>query len=136
MQRTTSRIMVAVELSFLLSNMTVMIILYLPLFLSYPIKHRFIACAPLLESIDLSQYINGVDHVTVSGETGKEARICDYDWVMAIREECIRTDITFWFKSTGSYFRRDGVAHKVNPYKQSSQAKELGINILNGKRLN
>lgn len=128
--------MVAVELSFLFSSMTGMIILYLPLFLSYPLKRRFIACAPLLEPVDLSPYIRGIDHVTVSGEAGKEARICDYDWVMAIREQCIIAGITFWLKSTGSYFRRDGVVYKVNPYKQSSQAKELGISILNGKRLN
>jgi len=42
----------------------------LPLFLSYPIKRRFIACAPLLEAIDLTSYLHGVDHVTVGGETG------------------------------------------------------------------
>ncbi len=37
----------------------------LPLFLSYPIKRRFIACAPLLEAIDLTSYPHGVDHVAV-----------------------------------------------------------------------
>ena len=47
----------------------------LPLFLSYPMKRRFIACAPLLEAIDLTPYLDGVDHVTVGGETGREARI-------------------------------------------------------------
>ena len=40
----------------------------LPLFLSYPMKRRFIACAPLLEAIDLTPYLDGVDHVTVGGE--------------------------------------------------------------------
>ncbi len=67
--------MVVVELSFLFSSMTGMIILYLPLFLSYPLKRRFIACAPLLEPVDLSPYIRGIDHVTVSGEAGKELGI-------------------------------------------------------------
>lgn len=70
----------------------------LSLFLSYPIKRRFIACAPLLERIDLSPYLHGVDHVTVGGETGRDARICDYDWVLDIREQCIKEDVTFWFK--------------------------------------
>lgn len=107
----------------------------LPLFLSYPIKRRFIACAPLLEAIDLTPYLHGVDHVSVGGETGRDARLCDYDWVLAIREQCIQADVTFWFKNTGSVFKRSGVVEKVNPFKQSGLAKELDINILNGKKL-
>lgn len=107
----------------------------LPLFLDYPIKRRFVACSPLLGPIDLSPYIEGIDHVTVNGETGREARECDYDWVLAIRAQCVEAGVTFWFKSTGSLFKRDGVMQKVNPFKQSSLAKELDINILNGKKL-
>ena len=65
----------------------------LPLFLSYPIKRRFIAAAPMLEAIDLSAYLGGIEHVTVSGETGQEARICNYDWVLNIREQCVKAEI-------------------------------------------
>lgn len=107
----------------------------LPLFLSHPIKRRFIACAPLLEEIDLTPYLHGVDHVTVGGETGREARVCDYDWVLRIREQCVNAGVTFWFKNTGSFFRREGVIEKVNPFKQTSMARELGIDISDGKRL-
>lgn len=106
----------------------------LPLFLSYPIKRRFVACSPLLGPIDLSEFLSkGIKHVTVSGETGRNARICDYDWVLSLRNQCIAADITFWFKSTGSLFLHDGTVRKINPYKQSSIAKELDINILTGK---
>lgn len=107
----------------------------LPLFLSYPIKRRFIACAPLLEAIDLTPYLHGVEHVTVGGETGREARECNYDWVLDIREQCVKANVTFWFKNTGSFFKRDGVVEKINPFKQTGIAKDLDINILNGKRL-
>jgi len=107
----------------------------LPFFLSYPIKRRFVACSPLLEGIDLSSYLSGIDHVTVNGETSREARICDYDWVLDIRRQCVVADVTFWFKGTGSLFKLDGEVQKVNPFKQSSLAKELDINILDGKRL-
>ena len=107
----------------------------LPLFLSYPLKRRFIGCAPLLEPIDLTAYLHGVDHVTVGGETGRDARECDYDWVLDIREQCMEAGVTFWFKNTGSLFRRNGVVEKINPYKQSSLAKSLGIDISDGKRL-
>ena len=107
----------------------------LPLFLSYPMKRRFVACSPLLEEINLSRYLDGIDHVTVSGESGREARVCDYQWVLSIREQCAKAGITFWFKGTGSFFRRDGEVRKVNPFKQSSVAKELDINIFGGKQL-
>ena len=107
----------------------------LPLFLSYPIKRRFVACSPLLGPIDLSPHLGGISHVTVTGEGGREARECDYDWVLAIREQCVKAGATFWFKGTGSFFRQDGVVQKVNPFKQGSRAKEFGINILGDKRL-
>jgi len=122
----------------------------LPLFLSYPIKRRFIACSPLLEQIDLTAYLTGcnpispipgvpapskIEHVSVGGETGREARECNYDWVLDIREQCSAAGVTFWFKNTGSLFRRNGTAQRVNPYKQGSLAKELSIDILNGKKL-
>ena len=107
----------------------------LPLFLSYPLKRRFIACSPLLGTIDLSPYLSGVEHVSVGGETGREARVCDYEWVLSIREQCAAAGVSFWFKNTGSLFLRDGAVQKVNPYKQSSLAKELNVNIIGDKKL-
>lgn len=107
----------------------------LPLFLSYPIRRRFVACSPLLEPIDLSPYLGGIDHVTANGESGREARLCDYDWILSLRAQCAAAGITFWFKGTGSLFRRDGVTQKINPYKQGSLAKELNISILDEKKL-
>lgn len=107
----------------------------LPLFLSYPIKRRFIACAPLLEEIDLSSYLHGVEHVSVGGETGREARVCNYEWILNIRKQCEQAGVTFWFKNTGSLFQHDGIVEKINPFKQATRAKELDISILNGKKL-
>lgn len=107
----------------------------LPLFLSYPIKRRFIACAPLLEPIELSKYLCGIEHVTVGGETSRSARECNYDWVLSIREQCIKNNTTFWFKNTGSLFIKDGELLKINPFKETAYAKELEINILGDKRL-
>lgn len=107
----------------------------LSMFLSYPIKRRFVACSPILGPIDLSKYLYGIEHVTVSGESGREARECNYDWVLAIREQCVNAGITFWFKSTGSFFRQDRVVQKINPFKQGNLAKELGISIIGDKKL-
>ncbi len=108
----------------------------LPLFLSYPIKRRFIACAPLLEAVDLTPYLSGVQHVTAGGETGRDARECNLDWVLDLRRQCEKAGgVTFWFKSTGTFFRRDGAVQKINPFKQGALAKELGLDISDGKRL-
>jgi protein gp37 len=107
----------------------------LPLFLSYPIKRRFVSCSPLLGPIDLSAYLGKIGYVTVTGESGREARVCDYKWVLNIREQCIAAGITFWFKGTGSLFRQGGVVQKINSYKQGSVAKELNITISDVKKL-
>jgi len=109
----------------------------LPLFLSFPIKRRFVACAPLLGPIDLSPYLQtgGIGHVSVGGETGREARVCDFDWVMDIQRQCVDAGVTFWFKNTGSFFKHDGMIKKVNPFKQSAMAKEFGIDISDGRKL-
>jgi hypothetical protein len=91
---------------------------------------------PALQRIfSFRKQMNDADHVTVGGETGREARECDYEWVLNIREQCIKANVTFWFKNTGSLFKRDKIVEKINPFKQTSVAKELGINILDGKRL-
>jgi len=107
----------------------------LPLFLSYPIKRRFIAVSPILEKIDLTKYLHGIQHVTVSGENGRDTRVCDYEWVLDIRNQCKEADKTFWFKSTGTHFKRGGVVEKINPFKQGSLAKEMNIDISDGKKL-
>jgi len=103
--------------------------LRLPLFLSLPVKRRFVACSPLLGPVNLSSYLKSIHHVTVNGESGREARLCDYDWVLDIRKQCEEFGITFWFKGTGSLFKHDGIIKKINPYKQGSIAKEFNINI-------
>lgn len=107
----------------------------LPLFLSYPIKRRFVACAPLLGPIDLSPYLGGIEHVSVGGESGREGRECNYDWVLDIRKQCVNAGVSFWFKNTGTFFRHNGEAKRINPFKENSLAKGFGINILPGKKL-
>ena len=107
----------------------------LPLFLSYPIKRRFIACAPLLEAIDITPYLHGVEHVTVGGETGRDARECNYEWVLDLHRQSVNAGKTFWFKNTGSLFRHDGILEKINPFQQTGRAKACGIDITDGKKL-
>ncbi|MDL2300668.1 phage Gp37/Gp68 family protein [Clostridiaceae bacterium OttesenSCG-928-D20] len=102
----------------------------LPIFLSLPIKRRFVALSPMLERIDLSKYLPGIDHVTISGESGRNARVFDLDWAVSVREQCEGAGKTFWFKGTGSLLRRNGEIERINPFKQGAAARELRLDIL------
>lgn len=101
----------------------------LPLFLQAPIKHRQIICEPLLEPIDLSRWLGGwIEGVVVGGESGSEARLCDYDWVLDIRRQCVEKGVPFSFKQTGAHFRRNGRTYNIPRRFQHSQAKKAAIN--------
>lgn len=101
----------------------------LPIFLEMPIKSKSIICEPLLEKIDLSKYLNSsIKQVVVGGESGNEARICNYDWIIEIRNECIRNNVSFSFKQTGAKFIKDGKMYRINRKYQHSNAKKANIN--------
>lgn len=102
--------------------------LRLPIFNSLPIKHRLIIAAPLLEKIDLLPYLNdGIAQVSVGGESGNEARVCDYDWVLDIKRQCDEKNVPFTFHQTGANFRKDGRIYRIERRFQHSQAKKAGI---------
>ena len=100
----------------------------LPIFLKAPIRKKLIICAPLLEKIDLSGFLcDWVDELSVGGESGKNARICDYDWVLSLREQAVNAGVSFTFHQTGSNFIKDGVLYKIPRQMQLEQAKKAEI---------
>jgi len=99
------------------------------LFNELPIKHKTIIVAPMLEKMDISNYLNdSIEEVATSGESGAEARICDYDWILDLRRQCIEKDIPFCFHHTGAKLRKDGKLYRIRRYHQISQARKAGIN--------
>lgn len=103
----------------------------LPIYKAAPIKHKIIICEPLLERIDLRPYEIGewVEQVVVGGESGYEARPCDFDWVMDIRSVCEESKIAFWFKQTGAKFVKDGKLYRIKRQFQHSQARKAALNL-------
>ncbi|MDD2426451.1 MAG: DUF5131 family protein [Bacteroidales bacterium] len=102
----------------------------IPVFKRLPIKHKTIICAPLLEKIDLTAYLdNTIEEVAASGESGNEARICDYNWVLDIRNQCIKANIPFCFHQTGAKFLKDGKLYHIKRRFQVSQAAKAGIDF-------
>lgn len=97
----------------------------LPIFLNAPIKHKQIICEPLLEEIDLSPYLNSqIEYVSVGGESGEEARICRFEWIKSIREQCVNANVAFHFKQTGAKFVKDSKLYLIKRQYQHSQAKK------------
>ena len=101
----------------------------LPVFLSLPIKHRLIVCEPLLESIDLSAYLDPkrIESVSAGGESGNEARICSYDWILSLRCQCVDAGVSFTFHQTGARFLKDGRIYRIKRPYQKSQARKADI---------
>ena len=103
----------------------------LPIFRELPIRHKAIICEPLLEAIDFHKGLGPwCEQVTVGGESGYDARICDYDWVLSIRNQCMTQGVPFHFKQTGAHFRKDGRLYNVPRNKQMAQAYKAGINYI------
>jgi len=101
----------------------------LPIYLAAPIKHKIIICEPLLERIDLKPYLDSsIEQVTVGGESGKDARVCDYNWIMEIQKLCVEEDISFWFKQTGAKLIKDGELFNIPRQFQHVQARKANIN--------
>ena len=61
-------------------------------------KHKNIICQPLIEEINLTNYLDNVELVVVGGESDKNARPLDYVWVLSIREQCIACKVHFEFR--------------------------------------
>lgn len=102
----------------------------LPILLSLPIKHKTINCEPLLECINLSLWLTpSIEEVIVGGESGNNARPCNYDWVLDIRNQCIEKSIPFHFKQTGARFVKDGHLYHIKRRDQHSQAAKAGIDF-------
>jgi len=101
----------------------------LPLYLKAPIKHKRLACEPLLSKIDLSPYLNSsIEAVVAGGESGLEARVCDYNWILDIKEQCEKAKVYFYFKQTGAKFLKDGKLYNVARKYQHQQASKANIN--------
>lgn len=100
----------------------------LPLFLAAPINRKVIICEPLLEDMDISPFLHGVQGVVAGGESGEAARECNYDWILHLHAQCVAAGVPFWFKQTGARFKKDGKFYAVKRQYQHGQARKANIN--------
>ena len=61
---------------------------------------KFLSLEPLLGSLGKLN-LRGIDWAIVGGESGPGARPLNAEWVTEIRDQCIRSDVPFFFKQWG-----------------------------------
>lgn len=106
----------------------------LPVFMSLPVKHRAIIVAPLLERVDLMPWLDrSIEEVSVSGESGDAARVCDYEWILDLRRQCMEKEVPFRFHQTGAKLLKDGKLYRIRRAFQISQARKAGIDYRIGE---
>lgn len=63
---------------------------------------RFLSIEPLLENLGQIN-LNNIHWVIVGGESGKRARPMNIEWVENIREQCLVSEVAFFFKQWGGW---------------------------------
>ena len=103
----------------------------MPILLELPFKHKGVSCTPLIGPVSLERYLDSgqIERVVCGGENYGGRRPCHFEWVKALREECVSRDITFCFLETGTVFIKDGKRYTLNNKRlQTSQALKSGMN--------
>lgn len=101
----------------------------LPVFSRLPIKHKDIICQPMLSLIDLERYLGGVELVVAGGESDRFARPLNFDWVLDLRQQCIRQSVSFEFRQCGTHFIKDNQQYLLQKKDLCAQARKADINF-------
>ncbi len=108
----------------------------LPVYLPLPILHHSVMIEPMLGAVNLRPYIENyrssdgspvIRHVSVGGESGPGARICDYAWVNDVHSQCMESGISFYYHQTGAKLRKDGKLYNIPRKLQHIQAHKAGL---------
>lgn len=105
----------------------------LSIFLELPIPNKSIIHEPMLERINirpyLKQYGSQIRSVSCGGESGPEARICDYAWVLDTHLQCVEYGVAFHYHQTGARLRRGDKVYEIPREHQHEQAKKAHLDF-------
>jgi protein gp37 len=68
-------------------------------------KIKFLSLEPLLGPLPHLN-LRGIDWVIVGGESGPKARPIRQSWVVDIRNQCLKTEVPFFFKQWGGFNKK------------------------------
>ncbi|MBR5337055.1 MAG: DUF5131 family protein [Lachnospiraceae bacterium] len=110
----------------------------LPIYLSIPLFHHSIMVEPMLTPVNIKEFIDEyresdgspiIKHVTVVGESGNNARVCDFEWVKQLQKQCVENGISFYYHQTGARLKKDGKLYTIPRHLQHSQAHKAGLDV-------
>ena len=107
-----------------------------PILLNLPLKHRGIIIAPFIGEVSILKHINNnnahlINHITVAGENYEKARIIKYNWVKKVYDECVKLNISFEFRDSGTHFEMNGKIYNIiSKNKRVEIAKRSGLNFI------
>ena len=106
----------------------------LPVFLELPIRHKEIIHEPMLGPVNIEKYLSrygpAIECVSVGGESGSDARVLDYAWVLETHIQCVKYGVAFSFHQTGTHFRKGGRLYTIDRKYQHEQAAKAGLNYV------
>ena len=97
--------------------------------------NHFIKIDALLNLLCLSLVVDveDIEEVSTGGESGLDARICDYQWILDLREQCVAKNVPFRFHQTGARLLKNGILYRIPRRYQLSQAHKANIDFRIGK---
>ena len=105
----------------------------LPIYLNLPLRHRSVMIEPMLSAVDLRPYFREypgfIESVSVGGESGQDARACDFSWVLDVQRQCKENGAAFSYHQTGARLIKDGKEYLIPRSRQHSQAAKAGLDI-------
>lgn len=54
---------------------------------------------------------------------------CQYEWILSLRDQCIKHKVPFYFTSTGPELIKNGTLYRIDTYEQNKQANKAQIDI-------
>lgn len=74
-----------------------------------PAMVKFVSWEPALEYVDFTTYAPMLDWVIAGGESGPNYRPAKIEWFQAVRDDCIKNSIPFFFKQHGGTKKINGI---------------------------
>lgn len=87
---------------------------------------------PFIGPVSIRPYLASgqIERVTCGGENYDGPRPCNFEWVKALRQECVDYNVTFCFIEAGTNFVKDGKLYRMPDKRvQSEMAYKSGVNF-------
>lgn len=99
-----------------------------PILLDVPASVHALSVEPLLDAVNLSPWIDQLDWVIVGGESGSKARPMRLEWVRSLRDQCIPSGVSFFFKQWGVWS-----PERADPTNMVRLSKKASGRLLDGR---